>query len=145
MKRVFDESALIIKGGRARVRGGAVVARQAHNLKVAGSIPAPATTYRSKLEAAYASELERHKRYGAIRDWRYEPMSFKLSAGKRFRPDFMVWTEAGIEFVEVKGRWIKNKRDGMTRLHWAAKDYPMFTWRVVWREGHGFDGMFITA
>ncbi len=30
---------------RLRQRGGAVVARQAHNLKVAGAIPAPATRY----------------------------------------------------------------------------------------------------
>lgn len=129
--------------------GGAVADSQISKVSTVTS-----SSYRSKLESRFAERLELEKRTGVIKDWRYEPASLTLGLyadqhgkikRKRFRPDFLVWTEMGIEFVEVKGRWIKNKRDGMTRLHWAAKDYPMFIWRVVWWKDGGWDGQYIVT
>lgn len=105
--------------------------------------------YRSKLEAAYATQLNAMQRAGDIKAWWYEPFSFQLSTGKRFRVDFLVQYPDGLEkpleCIEVKGAWIKNRRDSITRLHWAAQRFPCFVWRLVWREGHGFNGQYITA
>ena len=90
--------------------------------------------FRSKLEAAYAASLEMAKQAGEILRYDYEPISFKLATGKRYRPDFMVVDRHGIAFHEVKGRWMKNRRDGMTHLIWAAQRYPMFRWILIERE-----------
>lgn len=90
--------------------------------------------YRSKLEAAWANSLEMAKRAGEIEHIWYEPMSFKLAQGKRYRPDFMVLSNGRITFYEVKGNWTKNKRDGLTHLAWTAQLYPMFTWVLVTRQ-----------
>lgn len=109
----------------------------------------PTAPYRSKLEAAYANQLDAMQRAGDIKAWWYEPFSFQLSTGKRFRVDFLVQYPDGLEkpleCIEVKGAWIKNRRDSITRLHWAAQRFPCFVWRLVWREGHGFNGQYITA
>lgn len=111
----------------------------------AGINPAPPPQmreYRSKLEAAFAGKLDLDKKAGFIREWCYEPMSFKLSVGKRYRPDFLVWYPLGmermLEFVEVKPKWGKNRRDGVTHLKWAAQKYPMFQWTLTWRENGGW-------
>lgn len=112
-------------------------------------IPAP-SPYKSKLEAQYAAHLELLLKAGEIRRWAYEPMSLKLADGKRYRPDFLVvlplGAEAKAEMHEVKGRWTKNRRDGMTHLKWAAQLYgDVFTFRLIEWKGHGFDGHYITA
>jgi len=97
--------------------------------------------YRSKWEAAYATKLDLEVTAGVIRSWRYEPMSFKLAVGKRYRPDFLIehplGAERKVEFVEVKGKWGKNRRDGLTHLAWCAQLYPMFTWTLTWRDVGG--------
>ena len=90
--------------------------------------------FRSKLEQAWANSLEMAKMAGEIVSVHYEPISFKLAAGKRYRPDFMVVDKDGITFHEVKGQWTKNKRDGMTHLKWAAQLYPMFRFVLVMRK-----------
>ncbi len=112
--------------------------------------------YKSKLEAAYASQLDLEQKAGLIKSWRYEPMSLTLAKGKRYRPDFMVdrgtpkYAEPvttlveRLELIEVKGRTGKNRRDGMTHLRWAAQLYPMFTWRLMQWNGSGFIGEYIT-
>ncbi len=105
--------------------------------------------YKSKLEAQYAAHLELLLKAGEIRRWAYEPMSLKLADGKRYRPDFLVvlplGAEAKAEMHEVKGRWTKNRRDGMTHLKWAAQLYgDVFTFRMIEWKGHGFDGHYIT-
>jgi hypothetical protein len=108
----------------------------------AGAIPAPSSPYRSKWEAQYAAKLDLEVKAGIIQAWRYEAMSFTLSKGKRYRPDFLIQHPDGmekrLEFVEVKGRWGKNRRDGMTHLKWCAQLYPMFTWTLAMREGQGW-------
>lgn len=113
--------------------------------KVNLSSPSP---YKSKLEASYAAHLDLLQKAGEIRRWAYEPMSLKLSQGKRYRPDFLVvlpfGAEAKSELHEVKGKWTKNKRDGMTHLKWAAQLYgDVFTFRLIEWKGHGFDGSYV--
>ena len=111
---------------------------------------APPPTYRSKLETRYAAHLEMLVKAGEIRRWEYEPMSLKLSQGKRYRPDFLVvlplGAEAKAELHEVKGRWTKNRRDGMTHLKWAAQRYgDVFTFRLIEWTGAGFNGSYVVA
>lgn len=110
---------------------------------IAGSSPALSPTYRSKWEAQYAVKLDLEVKAGIITAWRYEAMSFTLSKGKRYRPDFLIQHPYGmerrLEFVEVKGRWGKNRRDGMTHLKWCAQLYPMFTWTLAMRDGQGWE------
>lgn len=72
-------------------------------------------------------------------------MSLKLAEGKRYRPDFLVvlplGAEAKAELHEVKGKWTKNRRDGMTHLKWAAQRYgDVFTFRLIEWTGAGFSG-----
>ena len=131
---------------KKRVRGG-VDAR--HTTVTSGSRRDPAiqktisrrgesalSPFRSKLEAQFAQQLESDVRAGIIGNFWYEPVSFKLAAGKRYRPDFMVLTDDGIAFYEIKGNWVKNKRDGLTHLKWAAQLYPIFSWVLVYRQQH---------
>lgn len=127
-----------------RMMGGAN-ARVADNASKCRSVSNPTPSpYKSKWESAYAAKLDLEVRAGVIRSWRYEPMSFKLSKGKRYRPDFMVvhpdGLEKRIEFREVKSRvWGKNRRDGITHLSWCAQLYPMFTWTLIFRNGQGWE------
>jgi hypothetical protein len=120
------------------VTGRATLVRGGTKPRVTASQPSPPprerkATYRSKLESAYAVYLDGLVLAGDIDGWKYEPMSFKLSSEKRFRVDFMTWGKRGVEFIETKGGWIKNRRDGVTRLHWAAREYPMFRWHLARR------------
>ena len=125
----------VVEVATDRVRAeGRSVNDQAHVPVGALAGPSP---YRSKLESAYAAQLEGEKRAGLILDYWYEPFSFKLCSGKRYRPDFLVKTGSGLECVEVKG-YHRNLRDSLTHLKWAAQKFPCFKWRRVWREGHGF-------
>ena len=111
------------------------------------SSPAP-PPYKSKLEACYAAHLDMLVIAGEIRRWEYEPMSLKLSLGKRYRPDFLVvlrlGAEAKPEMHEVKGKWTKNRRDSMTHLKWAAQRYgDVFTFRLIEWTGSGFSGSYV--
>jgi len=104
--------------------------------------------FRSKLEARYADHLDMLVKAGEIRRWEYEPMSLKLSEGKRYRPDFLVvlplGAEAKAELHEIKGKWTKNRRDGMTHLKWACQRFgDIFTFRLIEWNGHGFDGSYV--
>jgi len=113
------------------------------------SLECSSPIYRSKWEETYAANLELQVKAGVIRSYRYEPMSFKLAKGKRYRPDFLIEHPIGLEkrleFVEVKGKWGKNRRDGLTHLVWCAQIYPMFTWTLTWREGNGWDSKQVDA
>lgn len=112
--------------------------------------PQPADKYRSKLERKYSNHLDMLVKAGEIRRWEYEPISLKLAEGKRYRADFLVVLPGGMErrpeLHEVKGKWIKNKRDSMTHLKWAAQRYgDVFTFRLIEWNGHGFDGSYVIA
>lgn len=159
--RVWQESDLKAAEGRMGKVGGEGVGRKptvsparrtSESLERSCSPPtinryAP---YRSKLESQYAAHLDLLQKAGEIRRWAYEPMSLKLSHGKRYRFDFLVilplGAEARPEAHEVKGRWTKNRRDAMTHLKWAAQLYgDVFTFRLIEWTGHGFDGYYVTA
>jgi len=100
--------------------------------------PAPAPdVYKSKLERRFAQQLAAELLAGTIQGWLYEPFSFQLGSGKRYRPDFVTWGSAGIVAVECKG-YHKNMRDSLTHLAWAAQRFPFLKWyRVTW-ESHAF-------
>lgn len=102
--------------------------------------------YRSKTEAAYAQFLEWEKQAGLLREYWYEPFSFRLANGKRYRVDFLVWRKDGtVEAIEVKGAYHKNRRDSLTHLVWASQRFPFLVWRLVWRMGQGWDGKFVAG
>ncbi len=95
----------------------------------------------SRLELDYAFVLEARKRYGAILDWRYHPMRFRIAPGKTYEPDFLAlsvstcdWA-AAITIYEVKGSWdSKNARDSRIRLEVAASLNYWFRWVAVTRD-----------
>lgn len=133
-----------VRGGNNRVAGVASAALKA---------PSPKKPpYKSKIELAWALRLEVMKRGGEIDGWLYEPFTFKLSEGKRYRVDFIAWGENhfdandgttwSVPFViayECKG-WHKNYRDSLTHLKWAAQRFPFFQWKKVVRNGKtGFE------
>ena len=47
--------------------------------------------YRSKLEGRFAKELDLLKRAGAIKEWAYETLTFKLATRTYHRIDFLIW------------------------------------------------------
>lgn len=110
--------------------------------------------YKSKLEAAFALYLQNQERHGIIDGWLYEPFTFKLAEGKRYRVDFVTWgyktlmTEDGdsasvqeLTAYECKG-WHRNVRDSLTHLKWAAQRFPFFHWKKVVSNGkRGFEIM----
>ena len=110
-------------------------------------VPSP---YKSKLEAAFAQRLIMEQRAGNIDGWLYEPFTFRLCDGKRYRVDFVSWkwiermTGGGYYATtayECKG-WHKNYRDSLTHLKWAAQRFPFFTWMKVVSNGkRGFEIM----
>jgi len=104
----------------------------------AGSNPAPSPyyPYKNKLEKAFAQQLDAEWRAGVIKGWLYEPFTFKLAEGKRYRVDFITWGEEGTVCYEVKG-WHANIRDSLTHLSWAAQRFPFFKWRKAKRSRVG--------
>lgn len=159
--RLFDEAALIVKDGRARVKVRRTAQRSAMThwkdspeataqspmRKVSGSTVNPrlaSSPYRSKLEARYATQLDLELRAGLIKGWLYEPFSLKLANGKRYRPDFLTWGEEGLTCIECKG-FHRNLRDSLTHLKWAAQRFPCFIWRKVWWKDGGWDGQYIVT
>lgn len=108
--------------------------------------------YRSKLELSWAVRLEVMKRNGEIDGWIYEPFTFRLAEGKRYRADFIAWKNEPVQYedgpglsypivtcFECKG-WHKNYRDSMTHLKWVAQRFPFFQWKKVVRNGKsGFE------
>lgn len=86
----------------------------------------PADGYRSKLERAYAAQLEDQRQNGVIRWWGYEPMRFRLADGAYYKPDFAMMTLAGaLELHETKGFWREASR---VRIKVAAERFP---WRFI--------------
>lgn len=106
--------------------------------RVIASAPSPYYPYKNKLEKAFAQQLDAEWRAGAINGWLYEPFSFKLAEGKRYRVDFITYGEEGTVCYEVKG-WHANVRDSLTHLKWAAQRFPFFKWRKAIRKGGGFE------
>lgn len=111
----------------------------------AGSNPAPSPPgwpdKKDRWNYAYAQYLELERQAGGIVCWWFEPSSYWLPGGLRYKPDFLVWypeADRKLEYVEVKG-WSRNIRDGITRYKIAASLFPCFTWKMVKRKGHGWE------
>lgn len=134
-----------------RVRGGQGIPTK----KSDGSHPSPSPQkpqYKSKLELAWATRLEVMRRAGEIDGWLYEPFSFRLAAGNRYRVDFISWKlveSEGIDGAPI-GRWVttcyeckgwhRNMRAALIALKWSAQKFPFFEWKKVVRNGKsGFE------
>jgi hypothetical protein len=131
-----------------KVRGEAVRASKPHGRSRTGVLcsgeqvstpaPSPLSPYKNKLEKAFATWLDAQWRAGAIKGWHYEPFSFKLAEGKRYRVDFVSWGDEGVVCWETKG-WHANIRDSLTHLKWAAQRFPFFKWRKAMRKKGTFE------
>jgi hypothetical protein len=95
--------------------------------------------YRSRWEKEYAEHLELQRMAKVISWWKYEPMTFRLADGAKFKPDFMVgYGPAVIEFDEIKGF---ERPAAILRWKVAAELYPMFRWRMLTKR----DGAWIVT
>ena len=132
-------------GTPAYMPNGQVTSAAVPGVRIATHASSP---YKSKLEKMYAAHLDLLVKAGEIKRWEYEPIVLRLADGARYRPDFLVILPLGMEakaqLHEVKGKWTKNKRDGMTHLKWAAQKYgDVFTFRLIEWNGHGFDARYV--
>lgn len=104
--------------------------------------------YRSQLEADRAAHLNLLKAAGEIVDWGYEPATFHLPGGVKYKPDFRVTVallmgdegciESSVRFEEVKGSKLqKNARDSITRLRVASGQERWARWVLVTRDRAG--------
>lgn len=76
----------------------------------------------NKTEAAFAMRLEAQKRSGAIHDWFYEAVTFKLAHDCRYTPDFLVIESDGrLVLHETKGFM---RDDALVKLRVFAKQFP---------------------
>lgn len=139
----FSEEELKRITGTVRAEGRSV---KEQALAPLGALAAP-SPYKSKLEAAFANHLIGMHRAGIIDGWLYEPFTFRLAEGKRYRVDFVAWVwvkDHGYYVTtafECKG-WHKNYRDSLTHLKWAAQRFPFFSWKKVVSNGkRGFEIM----
>jgi hypothetical protein len=111
---------------------------------ISNPAPSPYAPFKNKLEKAFATQLDAEKRAGVIQDYLYEPFSFKLASGKRYRVDFVTWGDEGTVCYECKG-YHKNIRDSITHLKWAAQRFPFFKWRKVTRRNGRFESIDIVV
>lgn len=100
-----------------------------------------------KWNYAYAQFLDLERHAGNLKFWWYEPFSLWLvrpnkeqkDQGVRHKVDFMIWGNDGaLTMVEVKGH-SRNLRDGITRYKIARELFPCFQWKLVKRNGHGWE------
>lgn len=91
--------------------------------------------FRSKTEANYARFLNLQANHGFIRDWEYEPDTFKfpVERGQTFYvPDFKIFNKDGsIEYHEIKG-WVD--KASQTKLNRMKKFYPAIKVIVITME-----------
>ena len=87
----------------------------------------------NETEQAYSEVLNERQRTGAILEWTYEPLTFKLADNTRYTPDFVVqYPDGAMEVHEVKackrtGGFLAED-DAMVKIKVAAEMYPWFRW-----------------
>jgi hypothetical protein len=90
----------------------------------------------NKTEARYAAEMLRGL------DARYEAVTFRLSNGHRYTPDWVVFDSAGrlLSCHEVKGSY-RFHSHGRARLAFdqAALEFPGITWVWATLTSHGWE------
>lgn len=95
--------------------------------------PTPRRGAMNKLEAMFATELNRRKMGGFT--WRYESIKFRLAKGAWYTPDFVALDREGQWWCfEVKGF---QREASAVRLKVAAGTYPEFRFVLVrYLRGH---------
>ena len=89
--------------------------------------------YKSKLENAWANYLQGLWALKAITSWWYEPLNLRLPGGRNFyKPDFLVLSETGLTFYEVKGRNLSDDRS-LVKMKTAAGLTPWAKFILVKR------------
>ncbi len=91
-------------------------------------------------ESRYAAELERQKREGLIKWYRFECVKLKIATPKCwYCPDFLVLrADDVLELHEVKGALAVFSDDAKVKVKVTATEYP-FALRVVYpRRGGGW-------
>lgn len=98
--------------------------------------------FRSLYEINYAHTLEYLKSKGAIKDWEYEPTTFRFPKDEYqtspfyYKPDFLVTLDGGHQWHEVKGWMNPSSRKKLKRF---AKHYPQEELHVIdkdWFKQH---------
>ena len=73
------------------------------------------------------------KAAGVVVGWSYEPTSFQIGEGARYKPDFFVmFADNHDEWHEVKGY---RREAAMVRIRVAAKMYPSDRFVLVTKRG----------
>tara|TARA_Y100000310_G_scaffold3890_1_gene4779 strand:- start:342 stop:668 length:327 start_codon:yes stop_codon:yes gene_type:complete len=86
----------------------------------------------NKTEAEHARHLEHLRMEQVILDWMYEKVTLKIAENTRYTPDFMVVTETGIEFHEVKGAYVRD--DAWVKYKVAKAAFPWFHWKLYQKK-----------
>jgi hypothetical protein len=88
------------------------------------------------LEKSYAQYLEFLKKAGEIKDWKFEPINFRLADKCFYKIDFLIRNnDDSIEFHETKGRW---EDDALVKFKVVAEMYPFWIFKAIMRK----DGQF---
>ena len=131
--------------GRGR---GAATERQQPNRTDGTMVKSSARTfqatngYRSKIEMSWANYLQGLWMLKAITYYYYEPLNLRLPGKKNFyKPDFLVVSETGLTFYEVKGRNESDERSLVKMktaagIHLWAKFILVKRIRGNWEERH---------
>src|ERR1700733_4163023 len=103
------------------------------NLRPPADKPAvPKSRYRSKLEEAYAAELDLQIRCGLVKFWGYESIRIMIADGLTYKPDFLVQMADGtIQVRETKG--FEREGDRKSFLM-ASVMLPCFLFRMIGRR-----------
>lgn len=80
----------------------------------------------NRTEAAWADQLRARGPF-----W-FQAVTFKIAHDTRYTPDFMSVIDGRVVFDEVKGFM---RDDARVKLYVAARTFPMFTFRLVRRQG----------
>ncbi len=94
-------------------------------------------------EREMAAQLEMMRRNNEIESWKFEGVTFKLTDGCRYTPDFFVIVPIGepllpqrIRFIETKGPFIRE--DAMIKFRVAKEQNPWAEWQLHQRTKNGW-------
>jgi hypothetical protein len=92
----------------------------------------------NRLERRFAGTLDGAAAARLIRQWEFQPVTFRLAGRTKFTPDFGVWPEPASDWrftlCETKG-WLRE--DAALKIKVAADMFPQFRWLLVYREEGG--------
>lgn len=100
----------------------------------AGTVrPAPKPRAMNKTEARMDRILACFKASGAIEDYRYESIKFRLATKTWYTPDFaVVMNNHILAIIEVKGAFVRE--DGIQKTRIAAETYPFAFIMAQWNH-----------